>query len=222
MTSRADDLIARMALTVGDRRVSRLLSALAEAPDYGSAASFLLSELSAMADGAPGVLLRFVPSQEALVLVDHVHIRADDVRQLPAMIEEATHPLMVCALALTPVVRESSREARVGRFGPIHDWTALPMPQPHYRGAPAPMADPQAESLLRSAGARLIPLEERSFNAAPGGVLLLAGVVNVEVARSLADVSMMAGSIRLTYIPKGLTSWASPSPNPSCANFDAQ
>ena len=148
-----------------------------------------------MADGAPGVLLRFVPSQEALVLVDHVHIRADDVRQLPAMIEEATHPLMVCALALTPVVRESSREARVGRFGPIHDWTALPMPQPHYRGAPAPMADPQAESLLRSAGARLIPLEERSFNAAPGGVLLLAGVVNVEVARSLADISMMAGSI---------------------------
>jgi PAS domain S-box-containing protein len=171
------------------------LSALAEAPDYGSAASFLLDEVSTLARGAPAVLLRYMPSQEALVLVDHVHVRPEDARQFPTSVEDATHPLMVCALSLTPVVRESTRVARSGRFGPIHEWTALPMPQPHFRGAPALMPDPQAESLLTSSGARLVPLRDRGFNAAPGGVLVIAGALDRESVRDLADISMMAGSI---------------------------
>jgi len=172
-----------------------MLSALAEAPDYGSAASFFLSELSTLARGAPAALLRYVSSQEALILVDQVHVRAEDARQFPAMLEDATHPLMICALALTPVVRESSRVARAGRFGPIHEWTALPMPQPHYRGAPALMSDAKAESLLASSGARLVPLKDRGFNAAPGGVLVIAGVLDRDTVRDLAEISMMAGSI---------------------------
>ena len=51
------------------------------------------------------------------------------------------------------------------------------MPQPHYRGAPALIPDARAEALLASSGARLIPLTERGFNTAPGGVLVLARVL---------------------------------------------
>jgi hypothetical protein len=108
-----------------------LLSALAEAPDYASAASFLLNELSALAGGLPAALLRFVPQQDSLVYVDQVKFRPEEARQFPETIEDRNHPVMLCALALTPAVRDTQRVARVGRFGPIHEWTALPMPQPH-------------------------------------------------------------------------------------------
>jgi PAS domain S-box-containing protein len=134
--------------------------------------------------------------QEELVLVDHVKMRPEDARQFPETLEDRSHPLMVCALALTPVVRESDhRVARAGRFGPIHDWTALPMPQPHYRGAPALMPETQATAVLASSGAKLVPLADRSFNAAPGGVLLIGGVLENQVIQSLADLTMLAGSI---------------------------
>ena len=193
-SSRAADFVAP--LETGDsRRVARLLSALAEAPDYGSAASFFLNELSLLARGAPAALLRYVPSPESLVFVDQVHMRAEDARQVPPSIEDPSHPLMISALSLTPVVREAGRAARTGRFGPIHEWTALPMPQPHYRGAPALLTDAKAQSMLPASGARLVPLKDRGFNAAPGGVLVIGGVLDAEMTRDLAEISMMAGSI---------------------------
>ncbi|MEX2153136.1 MAG: ATP-binding protein [Gemmatimonadaceae bacterium] len=195
MSSRAHDLVVHPDTAGDDRRVARLLSALAEAPDYGSAASFLLNEMSALAGGVSAVLLRFVQAQESLALVDHVRVRAEDARQFPDTIEERSHPIMVCALALTPVVREAPRGARPGRFGPIHEWTALPMPQPHFRGAPALMRDTHAEGLIESAGAKLIPLKNRGFNAAPGGVVLIARALDDPAARDLSDITMMAGSI---------------------------
>jgi len=191
-SSRAADLVASLE-TGDDRRVARLLSALAEAPDYGSAASFFLNELSLLARGAPAALLRYVTAPESLVFVDQVHMRAEDARQVPPSIEDSSHPLMVSALALTPVVREAGRTARTGRFGPIHEWTALPMPQPHYRGAPALLSDTKAQSMLAASGARLIPLKDRGFNAAPGGVLVVGAVLDSEMTRDLAEISMMAG-----------------------------
>jgi PAS domain S-box-containing protein len=196
LSSRAHDIVTPAPDIAGDdRRVARLLSALAEAPDYRSAASFLLHEVSAMAGGVPSALLRFVTSQESLVFVDQVGVRGDDARQFPEAIEDRSHPLMISALALTPIVRSAARVARPGRFGPIHAWTSLPLPQPHFRGAPALLSDAHAVTLLEGSGARLIPLTDRGFNTAPGGVVLVATELDEAAARSIADVTMMAGSI---------------------------
>jgi len=148
-----------------------------------------------MAGNAPAALLRLTPGQESLTFVDQVRMPPDEVRQFPESIEDRSHPLIVCALALTPVVREGARGARTGRFGPIPDWTGLPLPQPHYRGAPALLVDAQAEVLLATSDARLVPLNQRGFNTAPGGVLLIARVLDDQTVRELADITMMAGSI---------------------------
>jgi PAS domain S-box-containing protein len=195
LSSHAHDLVVHPRVAGDDRRVAKLLSALAEAPDYGSAASFLLNEISSLAGNAPAALLRFVPTQDALAFVSEVRVLPDDAEQFPETIEERSHPLMVSALALTPVVRDPQRAPRIGRFGPIHEWTSLPMPQPHYRGAPALMTDAQAQAMLAPSGSRLVPLSERSFNMAPGGVVLVAAVLDDQSVRDLAEVTMMAGSI---------------------------
>ena len=196
MSSRAHEAVVPSDPTAGDdRRIARLLSALAEAPDYASAASFLLTEVGALAGGVPAALLRYVPVQDALVFVDQARVSAADAAQLPVSIEERSHPLFVCALALTPVIREGHGVVRAGRFGPFHEWTALPLPQPHYRGAPALLSEAQAQSAASAGGAKLLLPRHPGFNTAPSGTLVLAAVLEPAVARDLADVTMMAGAI---------------------------
>jgi hypothetical protein len=198
LSSRAHDLVVQPDPTGGagdDRRISRLLSALAEAPDYASAASFLLTEIGALAGNVPAALLRFVPAQDALVLVDQVRVSDADVAQLPKSIEDRSHPLFVSGLSLTPVIRETHGGVRAGRFGAFHEWTALPLPQPHYRGAPALMNEAQAQTATASAGARLLLPRQPGFNTAPGAVVVLMTVLHPAMARDLAEVTMMAGAI---------------------------
>ena len=196
MSSRAHDLVATAPDAAGDdRRVTRLLAALAEAPDYASAASFLLNEVSTLAGNLPAVLLRFEPTAEALMFVDSVGLRAEERRQLPESLEGRDHPLMVSTLALAPVIREADRVARVGRFGPLHAWTSLPLPVPHYRGAPTLMPDEQAAIILQASGGRMVSLRERAFNSAPGGVVVVAGLLDETTAVALSNMTVMAGAI---------------------------
>ena len=56
----------------GDRGVAGLLSALAEAPDFDSAASFFLTQLAEIAGTQRACLLRFDATRENLELVASV------------------------------------------------------------------------------------------------------------------------------------------------------
>src|SRR4051794_15397016 len=122
-------------------------------------------------------------------------MRTEEGRQLPAPLEDRAHRIVGSGLASTPVDRQTQRVARAGRHGPLHAPVASSMPQPHYRGAPALTSDTHAAGLLAASGARLIPLKDRGFNTAPGGVLVLAGVLDDVAIQELADLTMMAGSI---------------------------
>jgi PAS domain S-box-containing protein len=196
LTSRAHERIDIAPETAGDdRRVARVLSALAEAPDYGSAAAFLLGELSQLAGGVPAAILRYVPAQESLIFLDSVGLDRSEGHEFPEAIEDRDHPLVLSALALTPVVRESDRVARVGRVGPLHSWTGLPLPQPHYRGAPPLLRDADLTARLEISGARAVPLRERGFNTAPAGVVVLGAVMDDVRVEALAELTMLAGSI---------------------------
>jgi signal transduction histidine kinase len=195
-SSRAHDRIATSPDSAGDdRRVARLLSALAEAPDYASAAVFLLNELSQLAGGVPAAVLRYVPAGDSLAFIDATGMAPADRKEFPETIEDRDHPLLISALSLTPVVRESDRVARVGRVGPVHSWTALPLPQPHYRGAPALIRDSELTARLEQSGARAVPLRERGFNTAPAGVVLLGVVLDDDRVEVFGELTMMAGSI---------------------------
>ena len=195
MSSRAHDLLTTPGVAGDDRRVARFLSALAEAPDLSSAASFLLNEISALAGGVPAVFLRYAAPEDALVLVEQVGLPADQARELPASLEDHSHPLFVCALSLVATGVGSAAGGRDVRFGGLTQWTALPVPQPHFRGAPALLAEETGRSMLLSLGALAISVPHRGFNSAPGGVVVLAGPLDHDTTRDLSEVTLMAGSI---------------------------
>jgi PAS domain S-box-containing protein len=168
-----------------------LLSALAEAPDLAAAATFLLGDLLAETGATRALLLRFDTIEEHLALEAHLGFETPPPNEY--MIGERSHPWMVSTLALTPVA--SDGPPRPGARIPFGAWTAFPMPRPHYRGAPAIWSDAYAQDVLVSTGAHLVPLEDRSFSAAPGGVVVVDIAVPNPQLQTIATVMMFAGPV---------------------------
>jgi PAS domain S-box-containing protein len=174
-----------------ERNHLALLSALAEAPDLAAAATFLLTDILATTGARRALLLQFEPDEEQLVLI--AQAGTDESAPTEYAIGERSHPWMVSTLALTPVFHDGvgGAPSRV----PFDVWTALPMPRPHYRGAPEIWTDSYAAQVLTPFGARLAPLDNRRFGSAPGGVVVVDTVVPDSVLQDVASVMMFAGPV---------------------------
>jgi PAS domain S-box-containing protein len=181
---------ARLEASLNERGPLALLSALAEAPDLSAAATFLLNDILATTGARRACLLRFDMVEEHLALTAHAGFGEYPPAEMA--IGERSHPWMVSTLALSPIV---SQGARPGGRIPFEHWTALPMPRPHYRGAPAIWPDSYAMQVLAPSGGRLVPLENRRFSGVPGGVVIVDTVVEQSVLQDLASVVMYAGPV---------------------------
>jgi len=181
---------ARFTSSQTERSHLALLSALAEAPDLPAAATFLLTDILATTGARRALLLQFDPDEEQLVLVAQA---GSDDSPTEYAVGERSHPWMVSTLTLTPVFNDSlgKSTARV----PFEVWTALPMPRPHYRGAPAIWTDSYAAEVLTPHGPRLAPLENRQFSSAPGGVVIVDTIVPESLLQNVASVVMFAGPV---------------------------
>jgi PAS domain S-box-containing protein len=153
----------------GDRGVAGLLSALAEAPDFDSAASFFLTQLAEIAGTARACLLQFDDTRENLDLVASVGF---DVAPLTLSISagDLSNPLVVSALTMQPLRGTAPLPHRV--FSEIVPWIALPLSQPRERGTPEPMPIRGFESLA-AASITFLETPERPLGAAPAGVVLI-------------------------------------------------
>lgn len=173
----------------GGRPRDGLLSALAEAPDFASSATFLLTELTALTGTDRACLFHFESPEEGLVL------RACHGFETPPemTIVGSQHPWIVSTLALTPVV--GNAPARLDPGASLTPWVALPMPRPHFRGAPAIWSDAHANEVLAVFGGTLMPLTERGFSSAPGGVIVVEGSLALGVLQEAASLVMLAGPV---------------------------
>ena len=180
----------RIEASLNERGPLALLSALAEAPDLSAAATFLLNDILATTGARRACLLRFDMVEEHLALTAHAGFGEYPPTEMA--IGERSHPWMVSTLALSPIVSQGSRPG--GRI-PFDHWTALPMPRPHYRGAPAIWPDSYAIQVLAPSGGRLVPIENRRFSGVPGGVVIVDTVVAQDVLQDIASVVMYAGPV---------------------------
>jgi PAS domain S-box-containing protein len=192
LSSRTRDLEGLIGATeVSDRTVAGLLSALAEAPDFTSAASFLLAQVLDLADAERGHMLRLDTSQESLVSVSSVGYEA--APHAAISIGDLSNPLVVCALSLVPVTGGGRSSIRA--FVSMARWTALPMPQPRMRGTVPAMALQHATELIGDGEVRLLSAGERRLASAPGGVIVIEGAVAERNLGSLTSLVMLAGPI---------------------------
>ena len=153
----------------GDRGVAGLLSALAEAPDFDSAASFFLTQLAEIAGTARACLLQFDHTRENLDVVAAVGF---DVPPLTLSISggDLSNPLVVSALTMQPLRGTAPLPHRA--FSDIVPWIALPLSQPRQRGTPEPMPLRGIE-LSGAPSITFLETPERPLGAAPAGVVLI-------------------------------------------------
>ena len=189
--TRESPAITRLTPPANERRSLALLSALAEAPDLEAAGAFLLNDILATTGARRAILLRFDIEDEQLVLASHIGF--GEPRPVELTIGERNHPWLVATLALSPVVSTAMPKASARL--PFDSWTAMPMPRPHYRGAPAIWGDSYAAELLSPQGARLIALQNRRFSSAPGGVVLIDRELDDHLIQDLAPVILFAGPV---------------------------
>ena len=177
---------------LGDRSVASLLSALAEAPDFTAAASFLLSELAELTGAPRACMLRAESGEETLALVASTGF-SPEMPAFAVSLGDLSSPLVISARSLT-----SARGQ--GALGPhplseLRGWTLLPMSQPGFRGAPAVMSPLRAAELLSAADAMLITTQEQRFGAVPGGVVVLEGMLKGATFDDAAEVVALASPV---------------------------
>jgi PAS domain S-box-containing protein len=153
----------------GDREIAGLLSALAEAPDFPAAASFLLAELVERSGASRACLFRLESTLENLTPVAALGFETGRP-DTGVSATDLSSPLVLATLSLSPVVGHGSLGARA--LAEFSSWLVLPMPQPGFRGAPEAMPRFRAVELALSRRIRLLPAEVR-VGAVPFAVVAL-------------------------------------------------
>jgi PAS domain S-box-containing protein len=177
---------------LGDRSIAGLLSALAEAPDFRAAASFLLSQLADLAGARRAAMLRLDSSHENAELVASVGLDMDH-GELAIPLSDLSSPLVISALALVRMQGTSSLGPRA--LAGFDRWIALPMSQPRYRGAPGAMSAERAAELVSSRTITVLATPERRLGVAPAGVVLLENPDDQTIIDEAGEVLALASPL---------------------------
>jgi PAS domain S-box-containing protein len=168
------------------------LATLTEAPDFATAATFAVTELTRSAGVARGCLLEAQSATDSLVVVGHSGFDLPLPAFSPISLGDLSNPLVVATLGLQPARR---RDARFAYRSPIENWLALPMPQPYRRGAPALLSTSHAAELLNASGAEALANAPR-FGQSSGGVFVLdATDLDDAVVPQLIQLAMLCGPV---------------------------
>ena len=180
--------------TLTGERLAELLSVLAEAPDYHSAARFALEQFMAVAGADRGCILALTRTQEQFEPVAWVGFPDDAPPRLELSVDDLSHPAVAAALSQLPMRCEDAAAARLGAL--FRTCTAVPLPQPARRGAPPLLGEARAIELVAG---RAVPLQsaavERRFGHSPSGVLLVEAIPGPEQTSTLSHAGSLVGPV---------------------------
>ncbi|MFI5229165.1 MAG: hypothetical protein ACHQWU_08860, partial [Gemmatimonadales bacterium] len=142
----------------GDGDVAGLLSALAEAPDFEAATSYLLTQLVEIAAAPRSCLFQIDSAHEVLTLVASAGF---DGRQPSATLPlgDLSTPIVVGALALFTLRGE--QPVIGGPLAALAPWILIPLVKPRERAARDRMPRHRALDILASLGVDLVTVEAR-------------------------------------------------------------
>ncbi|HEY4129498.1 MAG TPA: ATP-binding protein [Gemmatimonadaceae bacterium] len=175
----------------GDRSVAGLLSALAEAPDFASAASFLLTQIVEITSAPRACVFRIEASQENLRLVASSGFGSDP-GPIGIAISDVSSPLVIGTLAIALV--EGAAPLGLRTFATLESWVVFPMPQPRHRGAPETMPFERAAESLQSPAITISRTEAR-VGVAPGGIALVEGPLSADAVDDVIELLALASPV---------------------------
>ena len=176
-------------------RLAELLSAISEAPDFATAATFLLAQFADIVGAERAIALTLDSPPKCFISVASIGFDRVTPPHLELSVDDLSNPLVVSALSLQAV---SCNEATPAPGLPFSEWTAIPFPQPQYRGAPHILSDPEIDAvqLPRCQVRRNVVAERRrKLGHAPGGVALLEASIDDFSVSALLHAAALAGPV---------------------------
>jgi PAS domain S-box-containing protein len=176
--------------------LAELLSVISEAPDFGTAATFLLAQLADVAGAPRAALLTLDRMNQVLQVAATVGFSTDAQPRVSIPIEDQVHPLVASLLSLNTMYCDgtASTPPRLGL--PFKKWTVIPFPQPRFRGAPPLLPDGRGPDTITGCAVHALPPDRRRrIGHAPCGVVVLEGVPDTGMVARLSNAAMLAGPV---------------------------
>jgi PAS domain S-box-containing protein len=177
--------------------LAELLSVISEAPDFGTAATYLVAQLADLAGARRACLLTLDRSNQMVQVAAAVGFPLEEQPKLVIPLDDQVHPLVISLISLTTLSCEGGTGARPRLGLPFTEWVAIPFPQPQYRGSPPLLSERRAMELTANGcvAMALPPDRRRRIGHAPGGVIVLEGVPAPELILALSHAAMLAGPV---------------------------
>ncbi len=131
----------------------------------------------------------------SFITVAGIGFDGDETPALSLPTDDLSNPLVVSALSLHAVSCDDGTPAPTVPFG---EWTAIPFPQPQFRGAPHLLTDSEVGAVQFSrceVRRNLVAERRRKLGHAPGGVVLLEATVDDETISALLHAAALAGPV---------------------------
>jgi PAS domain S-box-containing protein len=176
-------------------RLAELLSTISEAPDFVTAATFMVAQLADILGARRAIAITLDSPPTKFLATASVGFDADAKPHFSLSADDLSNPIVVSALSLQPV----SCADTVSLAGlPFGEWTAVPFPQPQYRGAPHLLTDVELD-MVQLEGCEIrrrnIVDRRRKLGHAPGGVALIEATVDDETLGDVMHAASLAGPV---------------------------
>ena len=195
-SSRREALAVESSPQLSGERLAELLSVISEAPDFATAARFLVAQFTDSLGASRSAILALDTGERALRLVGTVGIPGDEFPRDSYPLDDHTQPLVVSALSLSPIIGFGCEPTRSGI--PFAEWIAVPFPQPQYRGAPTLIPHTELNQLTIP-GCEILHGTSADFRRrlghAPGGVIVIEAVVSAETLEIMSHAASLAGPV---------------------------
>jgi len=193
--SKRENAAVAISPQLSGERLAELLSAISEAPDFQAAATFMLAQFADIVGARRALAVTLDSPPQRFVNTASIGFDAETLPAISLSTDDLSNPLTLSALSLQAV----SCDGAVPMPGlPFGEWTAVPFPQPQFRGAPPILSETELDlvqldgcQVRRRAGID----RRRKLGHAPGGVLLLEASVDDETLSALINAASLAGPV---------------------------
>ena len=176
-------------------KLAELLSAISEAPDFVTAATFMIAQFADILGARRGLAITLDSPPTRLIATAAVGFDGDPLPPISLSTNDLSNPVVVSALSLHAVSCPGNPPIPGLPFG---EWTAIPFPQPQFRGAPPLLTDPELD-LVQLVGcevrARAVVDRRRKLGHAPGGVALIEASVDDLTLGAIMNAASLAGPV---------------------------
>jgi PAS domain S-box-containing protein len=176
-------------------KLAELLSAISEAPDFVTAAKFMIAQLADILGARRALAITLDTPPQRLIVTAAVGFEGAALPIISLSTDDLSNPIVVSALSLHAVSCPGVAPVPEIPFG---EWTAIPFPQPQFRGAPQLLSEAELD-LVQIDGCevrtRSVVDRRRKLGHAPGGVVLIEASVDDQTLGALMNAASLAGPV---------------------------